>query len=155
MKTLRKELQPFNMAHLEEIFEKRKSKRNDSIFRELKKVMEKKSFPTYEWERLEGSHIIGSVWKQPIGEFYYKRKVHIFEYLYIGSCGLVINWHGHHEKANEKQKRKIKEWYIFSDGSMKLCDKDELHRLINDEGHPIYVISVKEKGRGHRSEQIA
>ena len=51
--------------------------------------------------------------------------------------------HGHEELANGgKQKRKIKEWYVFPDGRVEVCDKGQLHRLVNDYGMPIYVLSV-------------
>ena len=84
-------------------------------------------------------------WYQPIGEFYYKNTIHRFEYLYIASTGLVIDKHRNKEmitKHGIKQFRKITEWYIFPNGKMELCRKNEEHNLIHF-GKPIYVISVK------------
>ena len=88
--------------------------------------------------------VLGEVWSQPIGEFYYKNTVHRFAYLYVESQGLAIADHGHEEPVHGgEQVRKIKEWYVFPDGRMELCRKDCKHRLVNNYGKPIYVLSVK------------
>lgn len=76
-----------------------------------------------------------------------QEKMHIFAYLYAeydSKQEIVIEAHGHKEPFHRgKQVIKIKEWYIFPDGEIKFCNKDELHELVNNYGKPIYVISVK------------
>ena len=49
-----------------------------------------------------------------------------------------------------KQIRKIKEWYVFPDGTIELCRKDEKHSLVNNFGKPIFVLSIKSYSNGTR-----
>lgn len=73
--------------------------------------------------------------------------VHKFEYLYVKSEGLVIDYHKHEESIHGgKQIMKIREFYIFPDGKIETCGKDCKHRLVNNYGKPIYVISLKISG---------
>lgn len=103
------------------------------------------------WEKLEGEDIKGDVWTQKIGDFYHKRMVHRFSCLYVESQGEVIAEHGHEEPANGgKQRRKIKEWYVFPDGTTEVCNKDQKHKLVNNFGKPIYVLSIKVCRNGTR-----
>lgn len=159
MTSTRNHLQTFNLVTLREI---RKIRRKNSSFLndhynlfwdEIEAILRTKN-PSQknEWQKLDNDDVIlGDVWCQTIGEFYYKHTVHKFTYLYIGSQGLAIDEHGHEEPANNgKQIRKIKEWYIFPDGTMSLCDKDETHKLFNRSENPIYVISVKISSNGNR-----
>lgn len=154
----RNDLQTFNMACLRKI---RKIRRKKYLFsdpyelfwNELEAILRTKH-PSQrsEWEKLENNQVIlGEVWSQPIGEFYYNHTVHKFTYLYIGSEDLAIAEHGHEEPANNgKQVKKIKEWYVFPDGTMSMCAKDEKHKLFNHYGEPIYVLSVKISSKGTR-----
>lgn len=91
--------------------------------------------------------VLGNVWECSIGGFYYKHTVHQFAYLYAEydpKQKVVIDSHRHQEPFHDgKQVKKIKEWYIFPDGKVEFCDKYEFHKLVNDYGKPIYVISVK------------
>ena len=65
------------------------------------------------------------------------------------SQGLAIARHGHEELVHGgKQIRKIKEWYIFPDGKMSFCGKDETHELVNIYGKPIYVLSINVSSNG-------
>ena len=67
------------------------------------------------------------------------------------SEGEAVGMHGHEELANRgKQKRKIKEWYVFPDGHVEFCDKGQMHRLVNNYGMPIYVLSIKSCRNGIR-----
>lgn len=150
MKQIRKDLKPFDMAKVHEF---RKLMRNmywdngpNKIFWDELECILKCKPKNYEWERMENDDIVlGKVWSQPIGEFYHKHTVHTFSYLYVESQGLAIAEHGPHEKLihGGKQVAKVKEWYIFPDGRMELCKKDCTHKLVNDYGGPIYVISLK------------
>ena len=64
--------------------------------------------------------------------------------MYVASEDLVIDSHGHNEQIHEgKQVRKTREFYIFPDGRIEMCGKDCKHRLINDYGKSIYVLSLK------------
>lgn len=154
MKQQRKDLRPFNMARLKEIRKVRGRRRDSfqSIWDELEMVLKCKHPKSNEWERMDNDDVVlGEVWSQHIGEFYYKHTVHRFTYLYVESQGLAIGKHGHNEPANGgKQVRKVKEWYIFPDGKIYFCVKDELHKLVNNYGHPIYVLSVKISSNGTR-----
>ena len=77
--------------------------------------------------------------------------VHEFNYLYVETQGLAIAKHGHQAPANGgKQIRKIKEWYVFPDGTIELCRKDEKHSLVNNFGKPIFVLSIKSYSNGTR-----
>ena len=106
-----------------------------------------------EWIKKPKEGIVkGDVWECLIGRFYHKHTVHIFTWLYAEydpKQEVVIDSHGHEEKIHgNKQVRKIKEWYFFPDGKMEFCDKDELHKLVNNYGKPIYVLSVKSMKNG-------
>ncbi len=144
---------PFNMARLKEV-RKLRGKRDSykSFWDELEIVLKCKNPQNNEWERMENDDVIlGEVWSQTIGEFYYKHTVHKFSYLYVKSQGLVIGSHDHNEPANGgKQTRKSKEWYFFPDGTSFLARKGEKHHLINNDDKPIYVISVKISSNGTR-----
>lgn len=145
------QLLPFNRARLKEI--RRLRGENDpfkSFWDELEIVLKCKHPKSNEWERMENDDVVlGEVWSQTIGEFYYKHTVHKFSYLYVKSQGLAIDYHGHSEPANDgKQTRKIKEWYFFPDGKMYYCGKDGQHKLYNKYGEPIYVLSVKISSNG-------
>ncbi len=149
MKQERKDLKPFGLGRLKEIRKIMKERYcgngpNASFWDELESILYHKP-KSYEWERMENDEIVlGEVWSQPIGEFHYKHTVHQFTYLYVESQGLVIADHGHEEPFHGgKQIKKIREWYIFPDGRIELCRKDETHKLVNNYGKPIYVISLK------------
>ena len=149
MKQTRKDLKPFDMARLNE-FRKLMSDKywgqgpNKSFWDELENILH--VTPTSdEWERMDNDEVVlGEVWSQPIGEFYYQHTVHRFAYLYVESQGLVIDEHGHEEPFHaRKQIKKVREWYIFPDGTMELCKKGCTHKLVNNYGTPIYVLSLK------------
>jgi len=144
---------PFNKARLKEI--RRLTGKCDafqSFWDELEIVLKCRHPKSNEWERMKNDDVVlGEVWRQPIGEFYYKHTVHKFSYLYVKSQGLAIGGHGHNEPANGgKQTRKIKEWYVFPDGSIYFCGKDEYYQLYNKYDKPIYVLSVKISSNGTR-----
>lgn len=102
------------------------------------------------WKKLKGKDIKGNVWQQTIGEYCHKHTVHRFTWLYVNSTGEVISEHGHEEPANGgKQTRRFKEWYIFPDGIIRICDKGETHSLFNNYGEPIYVLSIKVGSNGN------
>lgn len=150
MKQTRKDLKPFDMASLEEIRKLRgemySGGDNRLFWDELETILKRADYSqSDEWERMDNDEVVlGEVWSQPIGEFYYKNTVHKFAYLYVESQGLAIADHGHEEPVHGgKQIRKIKEWYVFPDGRMELCRKDCKHRLVNNYHRPIYVLSVK------------
>lgn len=154
MQQHRKDLQPFDMKCLNEIRKLRKGNKcyfsagaNSSFWDELECIL-KCNPKSHTWAKKDNDDIVlGEVWYQRVGEFYYKHTVHKFEYMYVESVEseeLVIGWHGHEEKVNNgKQTKKIREFYIFPDGKIEMCGKDCKHRLINDYGKPIYVISLK------------
>ncbi len=139
---LRKDLQSFDMRRLNEIRKARKGNKcylsagaNSSFWDELECIL-KCNPKNHVWTRKENDEVVlGEVWCQRVGEYYYKHTVHVFEYMYVASEDLVIDWHGHDKK--------IREFYIFPDGKIKMCGKDCKHRLINDYGKPIYVLSLK------------
>lgn len=115
---------------------------------ELKKMFSIGGTVSCQWVKKPKEGIVkGDVWECPIGQFYHKRRLHRFAYLYAEydpEKEVVIDSHGHQESFHGgKQGKKVKEWYIFPDGKVEFCDKDELHQLINNYGKPIYVISVK------------
>lgn len=154
MKEHLRELQPFDKKRLKEIRKLRKGNKhcfsegaNSSFWDELECIL-KCNPKSYVWEQMKKDDIvIGEVWSQPIGEFYYKHTVHKFEYLYVKSEGLVIDYHKHEESIHGgKQIMKIREFYIFPDGKIETCGKDCKHRLVNNYGKPIYVISLKISG---------
>lgn len=146
----RTDLQSFKKAQLEEIRNLRASMYcggdNRLFWDELEGIIKNEDYPeTHVWTRLENNEVvIGEVWSHPIGEIYYKNTVHKFAYLYVKTQGLAIREHGHEEIVhNGKQIRKIEEWYVFPDGKMELCRKDEKHKLNNSWRKPIYVLSIK------------
>lgn len=148
-----KDLKTFGTQQLEELRELYGKGSNSLFFDELETLLKIGDYSEKAvWERMENDDIIlGEVWSHPIGKFYHKHVVHEFSYLYVESQGLSIAEHGHKEPANRgKQIRKIREWYVFPDGRMELCQKDCTHWLINDYQHPIYVLSVKIKRNGDR-----
>ena len=147
----RKVLHQFNAKRLKEIRKLRGTyDAFQSFWDELETVLKCKHPKSNEWERMDNDDVVlGEVWSQNIGEFYYKHTVHRFSYLYVESDGLAIAEHGHEEPVNNgNQRRKVKEWYIFPDGTISPCGKDEKHRLFNNYGKPIYVLSVKISGNG-------
>lgn len=147
------QLLPFNKVRLKELRRVRgKKDAFKSFWDELETVLKCKHPRSNEWERMEKDDIVvGEVWSQVIGEFYYKHTIHKFSYLYVESQGLAIDYHGHNEPANNgKQTRKTKEWYVFPDGSIQFCGKNSQHRLYNDYDKPIYVISIKISSNGTR-----
>lgn len=148
----RTDLKPFDMECLEEIREKRRKMngggQDRQFFEELELILKDKQL-NHEWSLMpKDEKVLGEVWSQPIGNRIYERNVHKFEYIYTPTQGLVIDRHGHTQKVNKgkQQDMKIKEWYIFPDGTIKMCRKDKEHVLINNYGEPIYVISVKVMG---------
>lgn len=151
MQKHRKDLQPFDMKRLNEIRELRRGDKcyfsagaNSSFWDELECIL-KCNPKSHIWVRKDNDDtVLGEVWYQRVGEFYYKHTVHKFEYMYVESEDLVIDWHGHNEQIHGgKQVKKTREFYIFPDGRIKMCGKDCEHRLINDFGKPIYVLSLK------------
>ncbi len=144
----RSDLRSFNRACLEEIREEMckfywGEGPNKSFWDELECIL--KCIPRNRvWEMMQGENIQGEVWSQPIGAFYHKHTVHRFSYLYVQSQGLAVAEHGHEEPFHDgKQVKKLSEWYIFPDGRMEFCKKGETHKLINNYGKPIYVLSIK------------
>ena len=138
MKQQRKDLQPFDMNRLEEIRKLRSEMycggNNKLFWDELEAVITSESYTqSDEWERMDNDDVVlGEVWSQPIGEFYYKNTVHRFAYLYVESQGWA-------------------EWYVFPDGRMELCRKYLTHKLVNNFGKPIYVLSIKIGSNGNRT----
>lgn len=149
MKRQRKDLKPFGMERLEEI-RKLRSKMycgnsNKLFWDELEAIITREGYTqSDEWERLENDEVVlGEVWSQPIGEFYYKNTVHRFTDLYIESQEVAIGKHGHSEPVhNGEQFRQMRQWYVFPNGKMKLCKKYCTHKLVNNFGKPIYVLSI-------------
>lgn len=158
MKQQRKDLQPFDMARLEEIRMLRSKMHcggdNKRFWDELETIITHELyFQSDEWERMNNDDVVlGEVWSQRIGDFYYKNTVHKFTYLYIESQGLAIGEHGHSEPVdNGIMYRQIAEWYVFPDGTMELCRKYFTHRLVNNFGKPIYVLSIKVGSNGGKN----
>ncbi len=149
-KQTRKDLKPFDIIRLNELRHLMREKHNycegpnKSFWDELECIL-RCNPKSYEWERMPKDEVVfGDVWSQPIGEFYHEHTVHRFTYLYVDSQGLVIGIHGHEEPFhNGKQILRASEWYIFPDGTMELCKRGCTHQLVNNYGHPIYVISLK------------
>lgn len=114
----------------------------DCFWEEIEAIL--RTTKTSSWEKLRGPHIKGNVWQQDIGEYRHKHTVHQFAWIYTADPGEVIGEHGHEKPANRgKQVRKFKEWYIFPDGTIRVCSKGETHRLVNNYGGPINVLSIK------------
>lgn len=106
------------------------------------------------WVKEEGEEIIGEVWEQYLGTVCYKHKKHIFTCLYVANDGLAVANHGHLEIMPTGEIKKTREFYVFPNGDIEYCGKDMRHELVNNYGEPIYVISVKATGRGHRTEVL-
>lgn len=83
--------------------------------------------------------VLGEVWFQSIGYYQYRNTIHKYEYLYVlPRNGIIIGEHGHGKLVyGGQQIRKIKEWYIFSNGDMNLCRKGKTHSLVHH-GDPMY-----------------
>lgn len=150
MTQLREDPKPFDMEKLNEIRKLRASmycgRDNWLFWKELEAILEDNGSETKEWTKLEKDDVVlGDVWTQPIGVFYYKNTVHTYSYLYVETPeGLVIDEHGHSELVHDgRDVKKTKEWYIFPDGRMEMCGKDDTHKLRNNFRKPIYVISLK------------
>lgn len=151
MEQQRSDLGTFDLARLNEIRQLRAKiycgGANRLFWDELESIITSEDYPkTKVWTKLEKDDVVvGDVWKLPIGEFYYKNTVHKFEYLYVETGRkTVIKGHGHEQMAHDGSRiRKIEEWYVFPDGTMKLCRKDQMHSLKNDYNRPIYVLSIK------------
>ena len=143
----------FNLKNLKELREKTTKpywieSPMEPFWRELEEILMNSS-QKGRWKKLRGEP--GDVWRCDIGEYRHKHTVHRFSWLYVESTGEAVGMHGHEELANGgKQKRKIKEWYVFPDGRVEVCDKGQLHRLVNDYGMPIYVLSIKSGRNGRR-----
>lgn len=154
MRKQRTDLRPFNMAQLNQLRRRRQAMRNGKspreFWNELEQILSSEDYITSDvWERLKNDDVVlGEVWSQPIGTFSHKNKVHQYTYLYVQSSGLAIDEHSHEEEVHwGKHTMKMSEWYIFSDGRMELCRKNEKHKLINDSDDPIYVIAVRIRSR--------
>lgn len=150
MEQIRKDLRSFDLAKLEEMRAIRaamyRGRDNWLFWDELESIITRKGYKTSEWTKIEkdGVVVLGDVWEQPIGRFWYDKSVHEYAYLYTESTDVVIDWHGHNRLIqNGKNVLKTREWYTFPDGRMEFCPKDEKHRLVNTYGKPIYVISTK------------
>lgn len=167
MRQQRKDLQSFNMTRLEEIRKLRSEMYcggdNKLFWDELETIITSEDYiQSDEWERMNNDDVVlGEVWSQPIGEFYYKNTMHRFAYLYVESQGLAIGEHGHSEPIHIYESgykttmyRQIAEWYVFPDGNMELCRKYLTHSLKNNFGKPIYVLSIKVGSNGRRTSII-
>lgn len=169
---IRKDLRPFDMERLNEIRELRKSRmqgksysssgENSSFFDELEDILKKRIREekpiNNEWQKKEQTGVVrGEIWYQRIGEYAYDNTLHVFEYMYVKSEDIVVDKHGHDIKVmihNNLQTMKVREFYIFEDGKIKMCRKNEKHKLVNHYGRPIYVISLKIYGKGIRNSNM-
>ncbi len=150
----RSDLKPFDMECLEEIKKLRDEmhcgRANWSFWEELEFILKSNNEPRSNvWEKLVPDEVvIGDVWSCHIGDFYYANTVHRFTYLYVETPGMAIAEHGHSKRVhNGKHIKKTTEWYVYPDGRMEICKKDEKHSLNNRYGKPIYVLSVKVSNR--------
>lgn len=154
----RSDLKPFDMECLEEIKKRREvmfcGRGNWSFWEELEFILTHDSMSMERaankgWEKLEKDEVvIGDVWSYHIGDFYYANTVHSFTYLYVETQGMAIAEHGHTKRVhNGKDIKKATEWYIYPNGKMEICKKDETHSLENKFGKPIYVLSIKKTSR--------
>lgn len=98
---------------------------------------------------------LDEVWEQKLGTIKYHKTIHTFSCMYVPNQGVTIREHGHNQlvhKDNNGDIKKTRELYIFYVPSslveMKFCRKDETHKLCNNYGCPVYVISAKVTGRG-------
>lgn len=143
----------YSLTRLNEVMKKRSefkrcAGRNKWIFEELKNyLLYSKPRP---WMKKEGEFIVGEVWEQYLGTVYHKHTKHVYTCLYVASEGLAVSKHGHTEVFTNGTVKKTKEFYLFSDGKIEFCGKDMSHELTNYSDKPIYVISVKVTGRGHK-----
>jgi len=147
MKQARMDLLPLNVARAKALREAsyRFSKHHEFFWDELESILESEGYELSPyWEELDHPQKVGDVWKQSIGEFQHDKTVHKFTYLYVGTAGLAIDTHGHNKVVHEgSQVKKTSELYVFPNGKVELCRKDEEHKLVNDFGEPIYVLAVK------------
>lgn len=154
----RLDLKPFDMECLEEIkklrYEMYCGRTNWAFWEELEFILTDSSYSMYRatnkgWEKLEKDEVvIGDVWSYHIGDFYYANTVHSFTYLYVETQGMAIAEHGHDKRVHlGKDIKKTTEWYVYPDGRMEICKKDEKHSLNNGYGKPIYVLSIKKTNR--------
>lgn len=147
----RKDLKPFDKNRLKELCALKKSNthsfdigENSSFFHELDSILQYNPKSSLWFKKEKNKVILGDVWFQAIGKYYHRHTVHVYEYMYIDSPGLVIDFHSHEKIThNGKQIIKITEFYIFEDGKVYMCPKDQQHALINTYGKSIYVISLK------------
>lgn len=127
------------------------SRRDKWLFEELRHLLEYSDL--HEWTKKTDKLVVGSVLEQYLGTVYHKHTKHVFTCLYVGSQGPAIMRHGHTEVYSNGTVKKTKEFYVFPDGHTEFCGKDMSHELENNSGEPMYVISVKITGRGHRKEE--
>ena len=152
MRRVRKDLEPLDMARIREYrYEMSKKYRgrgpNTSFWDEIEHLI-KRRCKWYDWEKMENNNtVLGEVWSQPIGTFYYKKVQHRYTYMHIESNDLVIAKHGPHQELrydeDDGQIISFSEWYIFPDCHMEFCPKNGMHELVNPYGHPFYLISLK------------
>ena len=166
MKEQRTDLKSFDMAQLQTLRKLRSNMycggNNRLFFDELEDIITREDYnPNSTWERMKNDDIIsGEVWTQLIGYYRYKNTVHKYEYIYLLPRNVTfideyghekimercdISEHGHEEiveRCGCQQIRKIKEWYIFPNGIMRLCRKGQTHHLYHH-GKPMYLISLK------------
>ena len=147
------ELRPRDFSYLDAISMMGKCEKYyiDWISHELQNLLE--FTQPHDWVKKEGELFAGNVLEQYIGTVYHKHTKHVYTCLYIASDGPAVFRHGHAEVLPNGDIKKTKEWYIFSDGHIEFCNKDDVHDLVNNSNKPIYVISVKVTGRGHRREE--
>lgn len=144
------ELCSFDMNILNEIRKLRakmyRGRDNWLFWDELETIIKQKGYSPKEWKKKDKDNVVlGNVWEQEIGCFWYEKSVHEYTFLYTDSLDLVIDWHGHNKLTHHgKSILKTREWYTFvTDGRMEFCPKDKQHQLINIYGEPIYVVSTK------------
>ena len=156
-KEIRSDLQSMTLAWVEGMRRRRERTRYGGEHRnfldELECVLRCQSdYPRRKWTKLEKDEVVlGEVWIQEIGEFHHKHTVHQFSLLYVETRGLAISEHSHYEIVNNgTQKKKVKEWYIWPNGRITFCNKDQMHELVNNYSGPIYVLSVKTMSNSDR-----
>ena len=98
---------------------------------------------------------LDEVWEQNLGTIKYHKTIHTFSCMYVPNLGVAIREHGPTQLVHKDHNgdiKKTRELYIFYVPSslveMKFCRKDETHKLFNNYGCPVYVISAKVTGRG-------
>lgn len=152
MRRIRKNLDPLDIARIREyqymMTKKYKGRGPNANFWDELEQLVKRTPKRYDWEKMENNEIVlGEVWSQPIGTFYYKKVQHRYTYMHVEFNGLVIAEHGPHREwrydEEDGQIISFSEWYIFPDGHMELCPKNGTHQLVNHYGYPFYLISLK------------